>query len=54
MDHECIQLADVALGLGKALGEQENRGSETATLAQQADDLRVKCERILRTDYTLR
>ena len=54
MDRECTQLSDVALGLGKALGEQENRGSETATLAQQADDLRVKCERILRTDYTLR
>jgi hypothetical protein len=54
MNRDFVQLSGVALSLGQAIGEQDNRGSETATLAQQADDLHVKAERILRTDYTLR
>ena len=36
-----------------AIGEQDKRSSETATLARQADDVRLKAERVLRADYML-
>jgi hypothetical protein len=51
---DCTQMMAAIQSLAEATGDTEKRLSDTSTLSEQANDLRVKADRILRADYSVR